>query len=191
MSSRVDNIRGASWILIATFFFSSMNAIAKGIPSAGTVEISAIQLTFARYCVAAVVLFPFVLSRPNLWHPSHLGRYFVRTVAGFGGIWSMFSAVQFGPLAEATAIGFTSPIFAVIFASMFLCEPLTRWRWVSVCLGMSGATLIVLARGGASFSLASVVPLLAAVCMGAELVSIKWLSRIKDHAVSYRPALTF
>lgn len=175
--------RGGLWILAAAFCFALMNAIAKEIPQNGTVEISALQVTLARYFVAMVVLLPFVISRPDRGVTRHSGRYLIRTLAGFGGIVLMFVAVRHVPLAAATAIGFTNPIFAMLFAVIFLRERLTRWRWLAAGLGLTGAMIIAMPQG-INMSLAYLIPLAAAVFMGAEVVSIKWLSHTKDHVIT-------
>jgi drug/metabolite transporter (DMT)-like permease len=160
-----------------------MNAIAKEIPQNGNIEIAALQVAFARYSVAAVVLLPFVIFQPERRKTVHWRRYLVRTIAGFGGIVLMFVAVRFVPLATATAIGFTNPIFAMFFAVLSLQERLTRRRMLAAGLGLSGAMVIALPQG-ANPSLASLIPLTAAVFMGAEVVSIKYLSQTKDHVVT-------
>ncbi len=177
------NIYGAIWVLIAALCFASMNAIAKEIPRVGETEIPALQLAFARYAVAAMVLFPFIISRRVLWKPSYPERYIVRTISGFGGIVLMFIAVRHVPLAAATAIGFTSPIFAMLFAAVFLLERLNGRQWAIACLGLAGA-LVVARPDATSISWAGLIPLAAAVFMGAEVVAIKWLSQARDHAIT-------
>jgi drug/metabolite transporter (DMT)-like permease len=95
----------------------------------------------------------------------------------------MFLAVRFVPLASATAIGFTSPVFAMLFAAIFLREHLTRQRWIAGCIGMAGA-LVIASPGAQSVSVASLIPVGAALFMGAEIVSIKWVSQTKDNAIT-------
>ncbi|WP_366523221.1 EamA family transporter [uncultured Tateyamaria sp.] len=86
-----------------------------------TIEtIPVFQTAFARYAVAALLMLPFMFTRPSLFQMSSPSRYLVRTIAGFGGIALMFAAIQVIPLASATAIGFTSPIFAMVFF-LFSC----------------------------------------------------------------------
>ena len=40
------------------------------------------------------------------------------------------------PLAEAVTLGFTTPIFAVIFSALLLKEPIGPYRWTAVLLGL-------------------------------------------------------
>ncbi len=54
-----------------------------------------------------------------------------------------FLAMIMLPLAEATAIGFSVPIFSTILAALLLSEPTGRWRWGAVAAGFAGVLLIV------------------------------------------------
>jgi drug/metabolite transporter (DMT)-like permease len=54
-----------------------------------------------------------------------------------------FLAMILLPLAEATAIGFTVPIFATVLAALVLGERTGRWRWGAVAAGFLGVLLIV------------------------------------------------
>jgi len=50
--------------------------------------------------------------------------------------------VQILPLAEATVLGFTAPIFAVLLAVVLLGEKVGPWRWTAVLLGLAGVMII-------------------------------------------------
>jgi len=54
-----------------------------------------------------------------------------------------FSALRYLPLAEATALNYTSPILVTLMASWLLHERLTRPRWAFVIAGFVGMLLIV------------------------------------------------
>jgi drug/metabolite transporter (DMT)-like permease len=86
-------------------------------------------------------------------------------------------------LADATAIGFTSPIFAMFFAAVLLRESIGARRWVAAFIGLSGA-LIISSPDGASLSFGAMIALAAAVFMGAEIVGVKWLSQTADHPLT-------
>lgn len=180
---RVTKYQGGLWILVGALMFSVMNALAKYLPQIEGPDILPLQLTFARYTIATVVLLPFMLARPKFFKASHKSRYFVRTLAGLGGIALMFLAIRHIPLASATAIGFTSPIFAMLFAAVLLRERIVTLRWFAAMIGLGGAAVIAVPNGS-SISFGSVIAIAAAICMGAEIVSIKWLSQIQDHAVT-------
>lgn len=50
--------------------------------------------------------------------------------------------VRLLPLAEATILGFTTPIFAVILSAALLKEKVGIWRWTAVIMGLLGVLVI-------------------------------------------------
>lgn len=65
-----------------------------------------------------------------------------RAVTGTVGMFLTMGVVLLLPLAEATILGFTSPMFAVILATIFLREHVDVWRWSAVVLGLAGVAVI-------------------------------------------------
>ena len=65
-----------------------------------------------------------------------------RAVIGGTGMFLTLGVVQILPLAEATVLGFTAPIFAVILSALLLGERVGKWRWSAVLLGLSGILII-------------------------------------------------
>jgi len=94
-----------------------------------------------------------------------------RAMIGMVGMFFTFGAPVLLPLAEATTLGFTTPIFAVIFSALLLHEKVGPWRWAAVALGFAG--VLVIAQPGS----AHIPPLGAAVGLGAgfmvALISIQ------------------
>lgn len=65
-----------------------------------------------------------------------------RALIGGLGMFLTLGVVQIIPLAEATVLGFTSPIFAVLLAVLLLGEKVGVWRWTAVLLGLAGVVII-------------------------------------------------
>ncbi|PID36187.1 MAG: hypothetical protein CR993_06620 [Rhodobacterales bacterium] len=122
-------------------------------------------LAFSGYSLAARLR----ITQPNL--KLHAARSF----AGWSGISLTFAAVAFIPLADATAISFLNPFFAMLLAIPFLGEKVGPWRWIALAIALSGA--LVLARPGAgSFELGALIALAAAFALGVEVIFIKLLT---------------
>jgi drug/metabolite transporter (DMT)-like permease len=64
-----------------------------------------------------------------------------RAVTGTIGMFLTLGVVLILPLAEATVLSFTTPIFAVLLASLFLREHVGAWRWSAVLLGLAGVVV--------------------------------------------------
>lgn len=65
-----------------------------------------------------------------------------RALIGGLGMFLTLGVVQILPLAEATVLGFTAPIFAVFLAVVLLGERVGLWRWTAVILGLAGVVII-------------------------------------------------
>jgi drug/metabolite transporter (DMT)-like permease len=84
----------------------------------------------------------------------------LRGVILLGSSLLFLTALKYLPLAEATALNYSSPVLVVIFAVMFLRERITRARIAFVFAGVAGMLLIVrpgteIFRGAALLALAA------------------------------------
>jgi drug/metabolite transporter (DMT)-like permease len=68
--------------------------------------------------------------------------HFMRALYGTVGMLFNFGAVILLPLAEATTMAFTAPIWAVMLAALLLKDKVGRWRWSAVLFGFAGVLLI-------------------------------------------------
>jgi drug/metabolite transporter (DMT)-like permease len=178
-----SNVRAILWIITSCFLFSSMNAIAKLLFATGaTGGLHPLQVTFARYLFAAAVLLPFAFREARFPAGPMLVRYSVRVVAGYLGVVLMFFALQSMRLSDATAIGFTSPFFAIAAAAVLLGERPDRRRWLAAIFGFVGV-LIITRPSESTFEPAALLALLAAFAMGIEIVGVKWVSEVDKPTV--------
>jgi len=163
-------------IIAATAFIASATLIAKMLgtealgPALHPFQISHGRFVFAFIAIAgaASVVRP-ELSRPH-WR-LHIGR----TVFGWMGVTLMFASVAIIPLADATAISFLNPVFAMMLAIPLLGETVGRIRWVAAGIALIGA-LILLRPTPGSFQPGALLALAAAGAMGMELIFIKKLT---------------
>ena len=68
--------------------------------------------------------------------------HFRRAMLGMTGMIFTFGAPVLLPLTEATTLGFTTPIFAVILSALLLKERVGPVRWLAVALGFAGVLII-------------------------------------------------
>ena len=74
------------------------------------------------------------------------GTHMLRGLYGTIGMVLNFGAVILLPLAEATTLNFTVPIWAVLLSILLLKEKVGIWRWSAVLLGFAG--IVVIAQPG-------------------------------------------
>lgn len=103
-------------------------------------------------------------------------RYTVRSCLETVGIGAWYYAVAHIPLAQATALFFTLPLFVVIFAALFLRESVGWRRWAAVALGFT-ATLVILRPGVVPLELGALAAVLSAVVSAGSNVMVRPLGR--------------
>lgn len=106
--------------------------------------ISLPETMFWRQLIPAVLIFGWLASRGQLsrLRTAKPWVHARRAAIGTAGMFLTLGVVQILPLAEATVLGFTSPMFAVLLAAVFLREPVGRFRWSAVALGLAGVIII-------------------------------------------------
>ena len=132
---------------------------------------------FFRAFFGAVVLLPWIALRPGVLRSSHPLRQHVMR-AGFKllAMVAFFAAFSWGPLADVTAIAFTSPIFLVLGAALTLGERPGPAMIAAVVIGFVGA-LFVIGPSGTGFSLAILLALTGAVLQSAIQLILKSMSK--------------
>lgn len=167
----------AVMILVATAFIAGTTLIAKALGT-GVLgpALHPFQISFGRFLFAFLAFATaMALLRPRLT-PVHPGLHFGRTIFGWGGVTLMFAAVAHIPLADATAISFLNPVFAMVLAIPLLGERVGRVRWSAAAIALIGALILLRPTPGA-FEAAALLALAAAAIMGMELIFMKKLVR--------------
>lgn len=82
---------------------------------------------------------------------------------------AFFSSIFVMPLAAATALTFTQPMFTALLAALFLGEPARRQTWIASVVAFAGV-LIVLRPNLAEAGWAAVLPLISAFGMSALMI---------------------
>lgn len=87
------------------------------------------------------------LKEKSLWGPPELRHWlFARGCVGIGGIGCFYYAVTKLPLADATVLFFTNPIWTIIIAWAVLGETIGPTEAVSTCCSIAGVALVARPR---------------------------------------------
>jgi drug/metabolite transporter (DMT)-like permease len=142
------------------FSFATMGALLKLASEQG---LNAPELVFYRSLFSLPVILFWVLKRETLasLKPNRALAHVWRSALGLLSMGLTFQALILLPLADATAINFTAPIFATILSFLILKEHVGVHRWSAVFIGFIGV-LIVARPGGSSLPLLGVIIALAA-----------------------------
>lgn len=134
-----------------------------------------LQISHGRFLFAFLAISSVVgIVRPTI-RTANLPLHIARSASGWTGISLMFAAVAFIPLADATAISFLNPVFAMILAIPLLGERVGPIRWFAAATALVGA-LILIQPGAGSVHPAALLALVAAMVMGFEITLIKRLT---------------
>lgn len=133
-------------VVCATACFSTADAIVKALTQRYPVAL----LVLARYALPAVVMMVVLMPRMR-WGLVRTRQPWLQVLRGVMLVMSSLffvSALRWIPLADATAINYTTPIVVVLLSVVLLDERMTRPRWAFVAAGFAGMLLII--RPGAS-----------------------------------------
>lgn len=171
-----NNAFAAALIVCAAAFIAATTLMAKSLGT-GTFgpPLHALQISQGRFLFAFTGLsVAAAILRPTLAAPQWR-LHIARTSFGWAGVPLMFASVAFIPLADATAISFLNPVFAMMLAIPLLGEKVGRVRWSAAALALLGA-VVLLRPPPESFQPAALLALGAAIIMGMELIFIKKLA---------------
>lgn len=133
---------------------------------------------FLRYSAGVLVMLPFIWRAGfGAYRPRSLRGQVWRGAIHTGGLLLWFLAVPHVPLADMTALGFTTPLFIMLGAMVFLREKAVPERWVAAGIGFGGVLVVVapnLTGGGGPYSL---IMLASAPLFAASFLITKALTR--------------
>jgi drug/metabolite transporter (DMT)-like permease len=145
MPLRHDMRRGAACLLLSSVCFAVMSAMAKGLyDTLPVAEIMFFRAAFALPVVAAIALRNGVTLRTR-----RFSGHLVRAIAGTTGMTCGFVSLSLLPLAEQSALNYTTPLFVTLLSIVFLGEKVGIHRWGAVVVGFLGILVIAFGeRGG-------------------------------------------
>ncbi|MFJ1338502.1 DMT family transporter [Pseudomonas caricapapayae] len=154
-------LRGILLVVVAMFLFASHDALSKYL--AGFYPI--IWVVWARYLVHTLLMMAIFLPQSGLrvLRTRRPGLQALRALCLLGTSLLFTTALQYIPMAEATAVNFLAPLLVTALSLPLLGEKVTRGQWVAVLVSFVGVTVII-HPGGALFTPAVLLPFGSALC---------------------------
>ncbi len=164
---------GALWMITAACLLGLVSLLAR--QSATTLH--PFEVAFFRNVGQFVLMLPWVVMVGiHVARTQRVWAHVRRSLFGVCAMLSWFWVVTQMPIAEATAISFSAPLFTTAGAALFLGEKVGLRRWLATVVGFMGVLLII--RPGINeVGLAQVVALLSAVLIACAMLANKSLSR--------------
>jgi drug/metabolite transporter (DMT)-like permease len=122
-------------LALSSLLFASMALVTK------KTALPASEIAFVRFLVGTLSLGVFALFRPlkvNNWR-----GLFLRGAFGGAAVLAFFSAIQHLPVGLATLLNYTSPIFTVLWAAIFLGERIGPLAVAALGVTTLGVALVV------------------------------------------------
>ena len=169
--------------LLAIFGLASLSLFVKLASESG---IRLPEIMFWRQCAAMpVVLFWIMITAGlNSLKTQRFGAHILRSIVGTLGMFFTFGSIVLLPLAEATTLGFTVPIFATLLSALVLREHVGVHRWGAVTLGFTGV-LVVTQPGMGGFPLTgALVGLMSAFMIGLISLQLRDMGRTEAAATT-------
>jgi drug/metabolite transporter (DMT)-like permease len=139
-------------------------------------DLHPLEIGFFRNLFSLLLILPWLYrAGPGVFRTSRLSVHVARAVIKLAALVSLFYAITIMPLADVTAIAFTTPLFVVLGAVLFLGETMRFRRWGAILIGFLGV-LVVLRPGTAVFDPRMLAAVASAIGLAAIALLLKFLS---------------
>lgn len=167
------SVQGIGFMLVAAFLGTAMGAMIRHV----SLGMHPFEIVFFRSLFGFLVLAPVFLRygvTPLITTrlKGHMGRAAINAAS----MLLFFLGISMTPLAKASALNFTSPLFITILAVLFLGEKIRARRITALLIGFAG-TWIILQPGVVEFDVGAGLVLGAAILGAVTMVLIKTLVR--------------
>lgn len=166
--------KGMFFIMLAAFFFASMNVFVKlsgNIPS--------IQKSFFRNAIAAIFAFMILIKNKEdfHYHKKDLPMLILRSSFGTLGILCNFYAVDHLLVSDASMLNKLSPFFVIICSSLFLKEKVNNIQRISVIIAFIGSLFVIKPSVNFVSNINSLIGLLGALGAGIAYTCVRQLGK--------------
>ena len=172
-------LTGLALRALSVLLFTALAAMVK---VAGQRHANLYEILFFRQTFALPLILAWIAVGPGLRSVAtkRIGAHVSRATIGLGGMVTSFAAVQLLPLAEATTLQFTVPIFATITAFLLLRERTGWHRWGAVLVGFAGVLIIARPGSGHFPLLGTALGLTSALLVAVVMILLRTIGRTES-----------
>ncbi len=103
-----------------------------------------------------------------------IGLHILRAAMGTACWYALFFAITQIPLANATLLTYSAPLWMPLIAWVVTRQPVSRMTWISAGIGFAGI-MLVLRPQGHSFNVGELSALAGALFLAVGMMSVRWL----------------
>ncbi|MBM3526905.1 MAG: DMT family transporter [Alphaproteobacteria bacterium] len=162
-----------AYMVSAGAIFSFSSAISKWLVEFYPVG----EVLFTRAFTSLLLFAAFVIPTAGfaVFRTRRPGAHLLRGVSQSGSQTLLLIAFSLMPLASATAINFSAPLFATLASLYFLKEPVGAARWTALAVGFLGV-LIITQPGAGTFQIGALFALANAVLFGTVTAGVRGMT---------------
>ena len=187
--ARRENIPLAIFYMVASgLVFNCANAASKWLIATYPIG----EVLFGRTLVALLTVAAFILPVTGfaVYRTTRLRAHAMRACSQVGSQSMLLIAFSLMPLAGATAIMFSSPIFSTLASAYFLHEAVGRVRWGVLLIGFLGVVVIA-SPSADSFQVGALFALGNAILFGTVVAGVRGMSVTESARTLVMYQLTF
>ncbi len=163
-------------MVVSGFFFSGLGVSIR----MASQDVHVFETVFFRNFFQLVIMLPWLMKIGfKGLRTEHLKLHALRSATGVCAMFMWFWGFAFLPLAEATSLGFTAPLWATLGAIIILGETVRLRRWMALIIGFTG-TLIILRPGLEAISTPALLVLGGSVFVAGSTLCVKTLSNTES-----------
>ena len=166
-------VGSALLMLLSVTLFTASHGFVRGVGK----TIHPFEIAFFTSLFSFAFYLPWMIrTKFKPMRTTKLRIHWIRAFVNAGAVAAWYTALALTPLADATALALTSPLFVTLGAVIFLGEKARLRRWVAIGIGILGALLIV-RPGFQSFSFGFLFVILSIALGGGSRIFAKHLTK--------------
>lgn len=169
---------------LSAVLFAAQAAIVRHLSA----DIHFLEISLFRALFGVVIMLPWLVrAGVGVMSTRNTRLYVWRGVLSTAAMYGWFGSLALIPIADATAVSFTFPLFIALFGVLFLRESAHAARWLALLLGFAG-TLVVVRPGFAEVNVGFLMVIGAGLCIATSAMILKVAIRADhpDAAVLYQ-----
>ena len=166
----------ASWMLVAGFCFGTMAVFVK----LGAPHFDPVELAFYRSLGSMLLMLAVARWRRETVRSQHMHLHLFRSVAGIIGVGAYFYCIVELPLATATTLNYTSPLFLAAIATLVLRERFSGWLVVAIAAGFGGVALLLQPTFVEGKAVAGAIGLASGLVGAWAYLGVRELGRVRE-----------
>jgi drug/metabolite transporter (DMT)-like permease len=181
-----NNLKAALFVVIAMSMITTNDAIVKHITQVFNVG----QIMFLRGALICIIFAVVMrLRKQPVFNRQTLHRWnLLRGLFELAATLTFLTGLSMLPIAVASTLGFSSPIFLALLAALILKEKVSLDRWIVILVGFGGVMLITNPFSG-SASWAVIFPIICAFFVALRDIAIRYVpSDIPSSQVAFTNA---